>query len=227
MSSRWEQAGVEELGWQAEGLRILADCYYPPVPELGGRLAGLESLLGHLGSAAAPHARAMLEHWGEPEELLRDYARLFVGPFSLLAPPYGSVYLDQGRGLMGPSAWAVRRHYQDAGLEPAPDFWETPDHIAAELEFLHYLVACRAQARRAARPDQEALWRSRQADFMQNHLGRWLEPFTLLVEKSARSGFYPELARATRRFILSEDCLAPGRGRSWAPGAGGGGSRGR
>jgi len=28
------------------------------------------------------------------EDLMVDYAKLFIGPFDLLAPPYGSIYLD-------------------------------------------------------------------------------------------------------------------------------------
>ena len=35
------------------------------------------------------------------ETLMLDYSRLFLGPFSILAKPYGSVYLDGEKIVMG------------------------------------------------------------------------------------------------------------------------------
>ena len=35
------------------------------------------------------------------EALKVDFARLFVGPYKLLAAPYGSVYLEQGTNNYG------------------------------------------------------------------------------------------------------------------------------
>ncbi|UTW70898.1 molecular chaperone TorD family protein [Anaerobacillus sp. HL2] len=32
-----------------------------------------------------------------------DFAKLFVGPFDVLAPPYSSVYLNEGRAVYGES----------------------------------------------------------------------------------------------------------------------------
>ncbi|MFN2356106.1 MAG: molecular chaperone, partial [Desulfopila sp.] len=76
-------------------------------------------------------------HESRHQDLLVEYARLFVGPFELLAPPYGSVYLETGRRLMGDSTIAVQHMYTNAGL--TLDVQEAPDHIALELEFMHYL----------------------------------------------------------------------------------------
>ena len=41
---------------------------------------------------------------------------------------------------MGDSTMDVRMRYGDARLELAADFKEAPDHIAAELEFMHFLI---------------------------------------------------------------------------------------
>lgn len=79
-----------------------------------------------------------LEAYAE-EELAVEYARLFVGPFGLRAPPYGSVYLDNQRSVMGPSTMETIRCYEDEGLARDDEFNELPDHIVVELEFMYYL----------------------------------------------------------------------------------------
>jgi TorA maturation chaperone TorD len=51
-----------------------------------------------------------------------------VGPFLVPAPPYGSVYLEDNRQLMGDSTIDVRRHYLSLGLDLSADFMEAlPD----------------------------------------------------------------------------------------------------
>lgn len=72
-------------------------------------------------------------------ELLIEYSKLFIGPYHLLAPPYGSYYLENGR-LMGDSTVEVERFYDKAGLVISDEFKDLPDHILAELEFLEYLL---------------------------------------------------------------------------------------
>ena len=71
----------------------------------------------------------------EAESLKSDFSRLFIGPFKLLAPPYGSIYLDGNSCLMGASTMEVRQLYRNEGLNPV--IKEAPDHIAIELEFMY------------------------------------------------------------------------------------------
>ena len=74
--------------------------------------------------------RKALENDRDLEALTIDFARLFVGPYKLLAAPYGSVYLDSGRTTMGDSTLDVKSRYCEAGLNAATNFKEAPDHIA-------------------------------------------------------------------------------------------------
>jgi len=53
----------------------------------------------------------------------------------VVAPPYGSGYLDGDRQVWGPSAAEVVRMYEAVGLSIAEDFHDVPDHMGAELEF--------------------------------------------------------------------------------------------
>jgi putative dimethyl sulfoxide reductase chaperone len=81
------------------------------------------------------------------EALPVDYTRLFIGPFSPLAPPYESVY--RGGEVMGASTAAVMGLYRMAGFDLSGDFHEAPDHIAAELEFVYVLQAGQSQCKMA------------------------------------------------------------------------------
>lgn len=73
-----------------------------------------------------------------------DYAALFVGPAELLASPFGSIHLEKNHQLLGETTIKVQQLYKQAGLQIDQDSNTVPDHIAVELEFLHYLFITRA-----------------------------------------------------------------------------------
>lgn len=56
------------------------------------------------------------------------------------APPYASVYLNEGREVMGEETLAVRAFYAGAGYGIQEERRELPDHLAVELEFLALLA---------------------------------------------------------------------------------------
>ena len=124
-----------------ECFRLLAACFYKPQKEIFLQekvFQNLTSLLEPVCPDAAHFSNKMSESilkYSE-EELSVEYATLFVGPYELKAPPYGSVYLDEGRRVMGDSTIEVIRMYQEAGLTLDENFKELPDHIAVELEFI-------------------------------------------------------------------------------------------
>ncbi len=104
------------------------------------------------------------------QELAVEYARLFVGPFELQAPPYGSVYLDEGRRIMGDSTIAVRKMYRDSELNISNDFKEPPDHISAELEFMYYLSFKELEALESHDDDQANFFLKNQVEFLEKFL---------------------------------------------------------
>jgi putative dimethyl sulfoxide reductase chaperone len=75
-----------------------------------------------------------------------DYAALFVGPGELRACPYGSVHLEKGYQLYGETTRGVAELYAQAGLRLGAESATVPDHIAVELEFLHFLLHRMANA---------------------------------------------------------------------------------
>jgi TorA maturation chaperone TorD len=192
---------------RATTYKALAECYYSP-GEL--TLRHVRQLERDLQAVCPPAAEvvdrmeaALLAHEGL-EDLSIDYARLFVGPFALLAPPYGSVYLEGERRLMGDSTLAVGECYREVGLEVAAGFNGTPDHIAAELEFMHFLVVKELDALAGGDPVRAQHVRQKQTSFLERHLAAWVPVFTRNVEEQAQTRFYQDLAAATRLFIESD-----------------------
>lgn len=187
--------------------RSLADVFHPPGPGLPRGLANLEDALGNIASSAMSAARAMrsaIEEAENQEMLEVDYAQLFVGPFLVLAPPYGSVYLEGERRIMGDSTMDALLFYRDSGFDLAPDFKEAPDHIAAELEFLHALVCREVQA--MENDDREGALEAieRQGVFLERHLGAWGSAFAGKIREKACCGFYRHAAETMRRFVEEE-----------------------
>ena len=187
--------------------RRLADAFRLPGSELPALLDELESALGRLDSDSCGNAARLKQSYINdsvscPLEI--DYARLFVGPFLVPAPPYGSVYLEEKRQLMGESTIDVRHHYLSLGLDLSPDFKEAPDHICAELEFMHVLISQGIEAIDAAEYAQLSESVRHQRVFLEKHLGAWMPAFTDKVIEHARTDYYRHLAVVTRTFVAED-----------------------
>jgi len=197
-----------EEGTARESLcRFLAACYYQPGPEFAEEKV-FDSML-HAATRIDPdlaaHARRLGAEFSaeEPESLLLDYTRLFLGPSQIVAKPYGSVWLEGENTLMGDSTVAVQELYHEGGFEIDEEFRELPDHIAAELEFLYLLIYRENEGHRNG--SAEALKAvALKKRFLDEHLGLWIGPFTAAVKTGARSSFYRELAGLTERFVEQE-----------------------
>ncbi len=188
---------LAQEGQRAASYRILADCYYPPDKKL-------LKALGDLGDRANALLAEVAECVGGPgrlQPLAVDYAKLFVGPYGLLAPPYGSVYLEDGR-FMGDSTVAVRTLYDQEQLVLVVK--DAPDHIAMELEFMHFLILRLIEAAESSDTEQVSTYRQKQRSFLAVHLGRWIPQFTENIEKHAQTSFYRTLGRATRIFVTED-----------------------
>ncbi len=204
-------AAYESMRTQA--YRLFAECYRLPETELDKTVGRLRRELEGMGSASCTPAEKMYQACGADrlETLKVDYARLFVGPYGLPAAPYGSVYLEEGRKIMGDSTIDARRMYMEAGVDIAAACKDAPDHIAVELEFLHLLSFREVEAMRRGDMNDAALMIGEQAAFLARHLGLWVEPFARSVEKAAETAFYRSLGEATRIFVLEDqDRIARG-----------------
>jgi TorA maturation chaperone TorD len=135
------------------------------------------------------------------EELLVEYSRLFIGPFGVIAPPYGSVYLDGERRVMGDSTMKVIGMYRNEGLSGSSDARELPDHVAVELEFMSYLVFKEIKALETSDLRAAAAAVEKQERFSGEILRRWIPPFCEMIKENTENGFYTALAQCASTFI--------------------------
>ena len=198
----------DTLAARADLARLLAACFYQPGPEFAEErlFESMAQAAARIDTSLAEAAGRLGEAFvaGDPQELLVDYTRLFVGPTGALAQPYGSVWLEDGSSLMRDSTVAVNALYDEGGFELAEDFRDLPDHVAAELEFLYLLLFRRAEADRNGDAAAARTYAGLQRRFLAQHLGRWAPPFTGAIEQGAQTAFYRALALATRAFVRRE-----------------------
>ena len=197
---------VSEMA-RMEAYKGLSACYTLPATGLVTWLKKLERQLAFLSSDAYTPAVLMrneLENTENLEKLKVEFARLFIGPYRLAAPPYGSIYLDEERKIMGDSTIDVRKRYLDSGLAISENFKDAPDHIAAELEFMYFLVSNEINAKSSEQLDESFEFMYRQKSFLVDHLGAWIVNFSCNTEVSTDCDFYRNLARATRIFIAED-----------------------
>ncbi len=187
-------------------IKMLAACYGEPTAELPALLRDALERLAPLGVEVASLANDLtaVAERSDIQELLKDYAKLFVGPFQLLAPPFGSVYLDEDGRLMGDSTMDAMRFYQLAGLDMAENFKMPPDHVVAELEFLYCLYAAEMQ-QEGDNPDQAETLGALRREFFRQHIGRWGRDFATKVSANASMDFYRLLGQLTARVLEMEE----------------------
>ncbi len=185
----------------------LSACYYIPGNHLVAQLGKIEKQLTFIGSKALAPARLMqrdLQRKNNLDALKCEFARLFVGPFQLPAPPYGSIYLDGKREIMGKSTADVRRRYLESGLSLAKSFKDAPDHIAAELEFMYVEIFNEIEAIQSGEAETVIRLLRSQRSFLYDHIGAWIGDFATRVKKEAKMAFYRHLTDTTTKFIMED-----------------------
>ena len=187
--------------------RLLAVCFYPPEMKVlieEGVLENLHRLLEEVCPEAAACSEGMARALSQAseEELAVAHAKLFVGPFELQAPPYGSLYLESQKRLMGDTTMEVLKMYKRAGLALSGDFKDAPDHIAAELEFMYFLIAKELQALREGDRIDAFGYLKMQQEFHDKYLRPWMEPFGERIRTASEHEFYSLLAESLSTFIM-------------------------
>ncbi len=138
--------------------------------------------------ACAP-SRDVLEH---------DYIRLFeVGA----GRPFCPLYEGAHRGGRMKIMEELVRFYEHFGLKPAPG--DQPDHLCAELQFMHFMSFKEAAACESAQFSRSL--QSAQYDFVYRHLGKWLPRLVdRLAQAPEPSAFYSALSAVTAAFCRAD-----------------------
>lgn len=128
------------------------------------------------------------------DELAADYAKIFLSAGEAkgnAAFPYESVYTSKEKLVMQDAWEKVKEWYRSKGIVltgAGADVKE--DHISSELMCMAYLCENGTS--------EEAL------GFLNEHLLDWAEAFLADIEKYARTGFYPAIAKLTIAFLQME-----------------------
>lgn len=197
---------IDKILQRADCFKLLAACFYEPdkqlfiEEELGEKL---EQLLDQLAPKCASASRRMKSALYELDQntLSIDHAALFIGPFELIAAPYGSVYIEKKRTVMGESTINVAQYYQEAGL--SVDIKEPPDHIAIELEFMHYLCSKEAAALNDNQTEEVHQFEEQQKIFYFTALKPWVTTFCEAIRVGTDNRFYINLADCLDHFLAS------------------------
>lgn len=137
------------------------------------------------------------------QALCVEFTRLFIGPFNTAAPPYGSFYLEEGK-LMGESTIRVMQTYVSAGLTLDARFKDLPDHIAAECEFMYYLLVNLAELTEMSPRSVPDEIRAVYGSFVRTHLAEWVPQFCGTVIESSQLEYFRFLAILTDAFVAQE-----------------------
>ena len=137
--------------------------------------------------AAIKVAQAWEDALQDREVLSLAYARLFLGPFEILASPYASFYLEPDQRPMGEISQQVVHTYAEASLGPEQAPREIPDHIALEWEFMYYLTY-----QHMTTGDQR--WLEKRKLFYNAHMKHWVPALAKAISQSKQHAFYLALA---------------------------------
>lgn len=192
----------QELLIRSDCFRLFSACFYEPDKELfldEKVCLNLGVLLSSTSPEASNAAKQMHSALTEAtqQELVLDYTGLFVGPFQLIAAPYGSVYLEKNRRLMGDTTIAIQRCYAAEDLKV--EVKQPPDHIAVELEFMSFLCSKEARALELQKENESDRLHSLQSDFFTTAMS-WIPDFCDCMKDGAQTAFYKSLAECLDLF---------------------------
>ncbi len=137
------------------------------------------------------------------EKLTKGYRDTFGNAtVAMDCPPYemyfsGSQIYQQTQDLADLSGF-----YKAFGVEVSRDDTTNRwDHIAVELEFLHFLTYKLAYTTENGEDKERELCLTAKKKFLNSHIGRWICAFSSSVEKKSPLAFYREIADISNEFV--------------------------
>ena len=178
---------------RARVYRFLARIFHPPDPSKVSEvqcddLPGLPAVLKRLGASAELLALAkQLDECllnADTTSLNAEYDKAFEVSNGAERPPNETAHAPETpqEGLTKTYQLAdIAGFYHAFGVEVEPGS-ERVDHIAAELEFMHYLAVKEAFANERGETDKGEICRDGATLFLSDHLGRWCPKLSAQLE---------------------------------------------
>ena len=135
------------------------------------------------------------------EEARDEYTRLFIGPMSLVAPPWESVYGQKDAMLFQESTLEVRNTYRQYGLIPEGYPHVADDSLALELHFMALLAQRGLDAFYAGKNDDLTADLTGSSDFLKKHLLVWVPKFLERMKGAKTNILYPQMCLVLDEFL--------------------------
>ena len=159
-----------------------------------------------LGELAIPLRDGLADRPQEEvlEELAAEFARLFLGPGNHISPHESVQINDQGGSLWGAETVAVKGFIEAAGFVITDQSPNLPDHLSVELDFLSHLAKLESESWRQGDLTATGNTLDWQADFIANHIGKWVDKFCKKIAERRALPFYQLFSEVLKQFITHE-----------------------
>ncbi len=138
------------------------------------------------------------------DEARGEYTRLFIGPISLAAPPWESVYGQQDALLFQESTLKVRSTYRQFGLIPEAYPHVADDSLALELHFMSLLAQRSFEEFESGRAEALRVSLKGASDFLEEHLLIWIPKFLERMKDSKFRLIYPQFCIILNEFLKQD-----------------------
>ena len=138
------------------------------------------------------------------EKCCSEYTRLFIGPTTLPAPPWESVYLTKERLIFQESTLKVRQCYLKYNFLPVNYRSEADDHLALELDFMANLSQLTESVFQDGKINEGVQILMDQKAFLEQHLLVWVPQFVSELEAATSHPLYREMASILREFLQAD-----------------------
>lgn len=138
------------------------------------------------------------------DKLQSEYTRLFVGPLTLIAPPWESVYSGEDAMLFQVGTLMVREFYRSFNLIPEGYPHVADDSLSLELAFMTELAS---RSMTAFEDDNTAVLKINldgSQRFLSQHLLKWIPKFLEKISGSMTDYMYPQLCALIDAFLKKD-----------------------
>jgi len=181
-------------------------------------LESLRSVLeGHGGAEAQESLDAIAMHFDEVgnwtssegvnwnvQDLRDEHRRVFSNVIALDCPPYETLFGNDHVFGQSYVMGDISGFYTAFGLQLSQDIHERLDHLAVELEFLHYLAYKESYALCHDGPEKVQTVVDAEKKFVKEHIGRWVPLFSEMLKNKADYGLYKCIADLTTAWVNFE-----------------------